>query len=206
MGTIVYGFSDSPFGEIIAAGTEKGICDLQFLDHNKLETIHELGQRWGVYTPTTLDNTMAETVTRVLFKNATDRLTIDLRGTEFQISVWKELHKIPFGQTASYQDIANRLGNPKAVRAVASAIAQNPIAMLIPCHRVIHSDGTIGEYHWGRELKQRLLAWEASKASQASPTSSNREGTQLLTINSSTVPLAEELSNDMFKGDLDGLF
>ena len=67
---------------------------------------------------------------------------------------------MPFGHTATYLDIAKGIGEPKAVRAVATAIAQNPIAMLIPCHRIIHSDGTIGEYHWGKELKQQLIDWE----------------------------------------------
>jgi O-6-methylguanine DNA methyltransferase len=206
MGTIVYGFSDSPFGEIIVAGTTKGICDLQFLEHNKMQTIHELGQRWGVYTPTTTDNTMAETVARVIFEDLDKPLTIDLRGTEFQLAVWKEVWKIPFGQTASYQDIANRMGSPGAVRAVASAIARNPIAMLVPCHRVIHNDGTTGEYHWGNELKKRLLKWEADTAALSAHGPSRQKGVLPLTVNSSTVPLAEELSNDMFKGDLDGLF
>lgn len=206
MGTIIYGFSDSPFGEIIVAGTEKGICDLQFLVHNKMQTIHELGQRWGVYTPTTLDNAMAETVAGVIFKGARKRLTIDLRGTEFQIEVWKEVQKIPFGHTASYRDIANRIGKPKAVRAVATAIATNPIAMLIPCHRIIHSDNSISEYHWGKELKKKLLEWEASTTFQTTDNAADFLETPLLNINSSTVPLSEELSKTMFKGDLDGLF
>lgn len=73
------------------------------------------------------------------------------------------MQNIPFGTTATYQQIAERIGKPKAVRAVATAIAQNPVAMLVPCHRVIHSDGTIGEYHWGRELKRQLIEWEANK-------------------------------------------
>lgn len=206
MATIVYGFSDSPFGEIIVAGTTKGICDLQFLEHNKMKTIHELGQRWGVYTPTTTDNEMAETVARVIFQDLDKPLTIDLRGTEFQITVWKEVQKIPFGQTASYQDIANRMGNPEAVRAVASAIARNPVAMLVPCHRIIHSDGSTGEYHWGKDLKKRLLEWENKTAMRPSPNVSRERDILPLTVNSSSIPLAEELSNDIFKGDLDGLF
>ena len=76
------------------------------------------------------------------------------------MKVWNELRNIPFGTTVSYQEVAKRIGEPKAVRAVASAIAENPVAMLIPCHRVIHSDGTIGEYHWGRDLKKKLIEWE----------------------------------------------
>ncbi|MBM6993085.1 MAG: methylated-DNA--[protein]-cysteine S-methyltransferase [Prevotella sp.] len=166
MTTIEYGFSESPFGEIIVARTVLGICDLQFLEHNKLETIHELAQRWGVYTPTTQSDQMAHNVERVIFEGLDRELTLDLRGTEFQKQVWHELQRIPFGQTASYQEIADRIGNPKGVRAVASAVAQNPIAMLIPCHRVIHSDGTTGEYHWGRDLKRRLIEWEAAKVAK----------------------------------------
>lgn len=107
---------------------------------------------------------MAETVARVIFEGYDHELRLDLRGTDFQVRVWQELLNIPFGQTASYLQVAERLGNAKAVRAVASAIAQNPIAMLIPCHRVVHSDGTTGEYHWGPELKKRLIAWEAAAA------------------------------------------
>lgn len=167
---VEFGFSESPFGEIIVARTWDGICDLQFLDFNRLETIHELAQRWGQYTPTTQSDTMAQTVERVIFEDYDHPIKLDLHGTDFQLQVWHELQNIPFGTTATYQQIAERIGKPKAVRAVATAIAQNPVAMLVPCHRVIHSDGTIGEYHWGRELKRQLIEWEANKlkARQAS--------------------------------------
>lgn len=157
---IEFGFAESPFGEIIVARTWNGVCDLQFLDYNRLETIHELSRRWGMYTPTTQSNEMAETVEKVAFEGYEHPIKLDVKGTDFQIKVWREVMKIPFGETASYQQIAERIGQPKAVRAVATAIAQNPVAMLIPCHRVIHSDGTIGEYHWGRDLKKKLLEWE----------------------------------------------
>lgn len=160
MTQIEYGFAESPFGEIIVARTLLGVCDLQFLDHNKLETIHELGTRWGVYTPTVLSNEMAEKIEKVAFEGSTHEVNLDLRGTEFQKRVWHELQRIPFGTTVSYSEIAGRIGQPEAVRAVASAIAQNPIAYLIPCHRVIHSDGSIGQYHWGSDLKRRLIEWE----------------------------------------------
>ena len=160
---VEFGFSESPFGEIIVARTWDGICDLQFLDFNRLETIHELAQRWGQYTPTTQSDTMAQTVERVIFEDYDHPIKLDLHGTDFQLQVWHELQNIPFGTTATYQQIAVRIGKPKAVRAVATAIAQNPVAMLVPCHRVIHSDGTIGEYHWGRELKRQLIEWEANK-------------------------------------------
>lgn len=194
MGTIEYGFSICPFGEMIVARTDNGICDLQFLDHNKLATIHELGQRWGVYTPTTQDNAMADTVQRVIFEGLDRPLTIDLRGTGFQIEVWKAVQQIPFGQTAGYQDIAERIGNARAVRAVATAIAQNPIAMLVPCHRVIHSDGTLSEYHWGKELKKQLLQWEAAQAPF-------RKKEWQIAVNSSTTALAKEMASEMLSAD-----
>ena len=161
---IEFGFAESPFGSIIVARTWDGVCDLQFLEYNRLETIHELAQRWGQYTPTTQSNVMANTVERVIFEGLNHPVNLDVKGTEFQLKVWAELRKIPFGTTVSYQEVAERIGEPKAVRAVATAIAQNPVAMLIPCHRVIHSDGTIGEYHWGRDLKRQLIEWEKSKA------------------------------------------
>lgn len=160
---VEFGFTESPFGEIIVARTWDGVCDLQFLDYNRLETIHELAQRWGEYTPTTQSNTMAETVEQVIFEGLNHPVKLDVKGTDFQLKVWNELRNIPFGETATYQQVAERIGEPKAVRAVATAIGQNPVAMLIPCHRVIHSDGTIGEYHWGRDLKKKLLDWEKSK-------------------------------------------
>ncbi len=161
---IEFGFAESPFGSIIVARTWDGVCDLQFLEYNRLETIHELAKRWGQYTLTTQSNVMANTVERVIFEGLNHPVNLDVKGTEFQLKVWAELRKIPFGTTVSYQEVAERIGEPKAVRAVATAIAQNPVAMLIPCHRVIHSDGTIGEYHWGRDLKRQLIEWEKSKA------------------------------------------
>lgn len=158
---IVYGFSDSAFGDIIVARTEQGLCDLQFLDYNRLETIHELASRWGKYTPTTQDDDMARRVARTAFApHDSLPVSLDLRGTDFQIRVWQALLQIPFGQTRTYQQVAEAIGEPTAVRAVATAIGQNPIAMLVPCHRVVRSDGTYGEYHWGRDLKRRLIDWE----------------------------------------------
>lgn len=165
---VEFGFAESPFGEIIVARTWDGVCDLQFLDFNRMETIRELATRWGMYTPTTQSDVMAQTVEKVAFEGLDHPLKFDVTGTEFQLKVWKELRNIPFGTTATYQQIAERIGQPKAVRAVATAIGQNPVAMLIPCHRVIHSDGTLGEYHWGRDLKKQILEWEAAKIKEQS--------------------------------------
>ena len=102
---VEYGFADSPFGEIIVARTWDGICDLQFLGFNRMGVIHELAQRWGTYTPTTQSDEMANTVQRVLFEGYDHPLNLDLRGTEFQLKVWKAIMQVPFGETISYQQL-----------------------------------------------------------------------------------------------------
>jgi AraC family transcriptional regulator, regulatory protein of adaptative response / methylated-DNA-[protein]-cysteine methyltransferase len=91
-------------------------------------------------------------------------LPLDVRATAFQRRVWQELQRIPSGQTASYQDIAKRIGNPRAVRAVANACASNPVALVVPCHRVVRTDGDSGGYRWGPKRKQALLARERREA------------------------------------------
>ena len=90
-------------------------------------------------------------------------IPLDLEGTEFQKQVWKELSKIPFGQTLSYRDVAQRIKNPKAVRAVGSANGKNPVCIIIPCHRVIAADGSIGGYTGGIQIKQQLLKLEQNR-------------------------------------------
>ena len=89
-----------------------------------------------------------------------ETVPLHLKGTEFQLRVWKELLNIPFGETTTYKDIAAALQTPKAFRAVGSAIGENPVSVLIPCHRVLRTDGALGGYHWGLERKVRLLEWE----------------------------------------------
>jgi AraC family transcriptional regulator, regulatory protein of adaptative response / methylated-DNA-[protein]-cysteine methyltransferase len=161
---IEYGFDMTPFGQIIVARTWMGICDLQFIDNNPHEVVAELGRRWGERAELTMDNTMAHTVERVIFEGFEHEIKLDLKGTEFQLKVWEELRKVPFGTTISYGELARRIGKPKAVRAVATAVATNPVSMIVPCHRIIHSDGTIGQYRWGAKLKKQLIDWEKSHA------------------------------------------
>lgn len=161
---ITYGFAETPFGAVIVARTALGVCDLQFLGYHRTEVIHELGTRWGVYTSTTQDDRMAQRVLSVYLEGARLPLMLHLQGTDFQKEVWRALRLVPFGQTVSYQGLAERVGHPTAVRAVASAVAANPIALLVPCHRVIHADGRMGQYHWGADIKQQLLRWEEQQA------------------------------------------
>lgn len=89
-------------------------------------------------------------------------LPLDVAGTSFQKSVWRELRKIPYGKTCSYRDIASRIKNPKAVRAVGNASGKNPVSIIVPCHRVIAADGSLGGYSSGLEMKRKLLELEAS--------------------------------------------
>jgi AraC family transcriptional regulator of adaptative response/methylated-DNA-[protein]-cysteine methyltransferase len=90
-------------------------------------------------------------------------IKLHLKGTEFQLKVWETLLKIPMGGLTTYKDIAGRIGNPRASRAVGSAVGYNPVAFLIPCHRVIQSTGVIGEYYWGATRKTAIIGWEAAK-------------------------------------------
>jgi O-6-methylguanine DNA methyltransferase len=90
------------------------------------------------------------------------KTTFDLKGTSFQMKVWRELQKIPFGKTISYRELAKRIGKPKSARAVGGAVGKNPVSILIPCHRVIASDGTLGGYSGGLSIKQKLLAHEGA--------------------------------------------
>ena len=92
---------------------------------------------------------------------SSDEIVLHLYGTDFQIEVWKALLEIPFGKTSTYSDIAKAINNPRALRAVGTAIGRNPVAILVPCHRVLRSDGGIGGYYWGIEKKKILLEWES---------------------------------------------
>ena len=92
-----------------------------------------------------------------------EKIHLTVHGTNFQVNVWKALLKIPAGQILSYQQLATYVGNPSAHRAVATAVAANPVGYLIPCHRVLRSSGQIGEYHWGSTRKQAMVAWEAAR-------------------------------------------
>ena len=103
---------------------------------------------------------MACNIVQSMFEKQQSNISLDLCGTAFQLKVWKALQQIPFGKTISYSEVAHAIGQPTAIRAVASAIARNPIAVVIPCHRVVHSDGSTGQYHWGAKLKKRLIQWE----------------------------------------------
>jgi len=157
--TIRYVVTDSPLGRLLVAATTKGICRLTF-DEDEAA----LERRFPNATILPDDGTIAGWVAGALAtierpQQAAD-LPIDVRGTAFQEAVWRELRKIPAGETRSYADIAAAVGQPGAVRAVGTANGSNPVAVLVPCHRVIRSDGSLGGYAGGLDRKRRLLAAE----------------------------------------------
>jgi AraC family transcriptional regulator, regulatory protein of adaptative response / methylated-DNA-[protein]-cysteine methyltransferase len=159
--TIRYAMLDTPLGRMLVAATAKGICRLTFD-----EDVASLHRRFPNARIEPADTAMASLISGVLkaieTPTAAHDLPIDVAGTAFQEKVWQELRKIPPGETRSYADIAVAVGDPKATRAVGTANGSNPIAVLVPCHRVIRSDGTLGGYAGGLDRKRKLLAAEGA--------------------------------------------
>jgi len=164
---ISYGFADSPFGKCLLAVTERGICHLGFVEPgDESPSLEQLMVEWpgAVFSEDT--RRTGPLVERIFRPGPDDRshpFHLYLKGTNFQVNVWKALVNIPEGMMVSYQDIANYIGNPRAFRAVAGAVAINPVAYLIPCHRVIAKTGRIHKYRWGSCRKKAILGWEAAR-------------------------------------------
>jgi AraC family transcriptional regulator, regulatory protein of adaptative response / methylated-DNA-[protein]-cysteine methyltransferase len=159
---LTYGFQDTPFGNCLIALTGRGICHLAFLDDSEPLALQELHALWPHAELTQSQQMTAAYAERIFLSKPTlTELKIHLKGSPFQLKVWEALLEIPLSRLVSYQDIANRIGQPQAYRAVATAIGKNPVAFLIPCHRVIRSSGIIGKYRWGTARKRIILGWEA---------------------------------------------
>lgn len=154
---ISYGFYESPFGKMILATTEKGICFLMFSESED-EAHTELVKAWP-YSSLKQDQAENQSLAENLFSNS-KKLNLFCKGTKFQLSVWRALLMIDPGHTESYQNVAEKIKKSKANRAVGSALAKNYIAYLIPCHRVIRKDGNIGQYRWGIDRKRSMLNYE----------------------------------------------
>lgn len=159
---ILYGFHETPFGTCCIAIAQERVCHLSFVDADNVELgVQQLASEWPnsqlqrneTETKSFVDDIFAKKVGKNIPNFA-------LRGTEFQQLVWQKLCEIPAGQTRSYEEVAQMIGKPTAVRAVANAIANNRIAYLIPCHRVIRKSGEIHKYRWGSERKKAILAYE----------------------------------------------
>ena len=152
---------DSPLGEMLLAATDRGLCGVWFT-----------GQRHGPdssgWREDAAHPVLVEAVAqlRAYFAGARTRfaLPLDLQhGTAFQQSVWQALLAIPTGGTTSYAELGRRLGRPQAARAVGAAVGRNPISFVVPCHRVLRGDGTLGGYHWGLTRKRALIGWETGR-------------------------------------------
>ncbi len=166
---IAYTIVPSPLGYLLVATTEKGICAVKLGDEADVleRTLILEFARADIFRD---DHTYKEWVQAILDLIVRDLpdldLPLDIQGTAFQKQVWQALQKIPYGETRTYTDIARNLGKPQAVRAVGNACGANPIALIVPCHRVVRSNGSLGGYHWGIERKQKLLAYEAKQSEE----------------------------------------
>ncbi len=165
--TIHYGYHSTPFGDILLGSTDRGICSLSFvMPAGRAPALEALRKSWP-YARLVHDPTATQPLVGAIFRRSDegsiDPLHVYLSGSNFQLKVWEALLRIPAGNVVSYRDIAGYLGDPAASRAVGNALAHNPVAVLIPCHRVIHSIGEFGNYHYGEARKIALLGWEMAK-------------------------------------------
>lgn len=159
--TIRWGVAWTDFGPLLVAATERGICRVAFEPDDAV--LRELFPNARIEQGgAILEGLLADAVDYVTKPGRAMTLPLDVRGTAFQQAVWRELSRIPPGETLSYAALAARAGNPKAVRAVGSACGANPVAVLIPCHRAVRADGSLGGYAWGLPIKEKLLEREAA--------------------------------------------
>jgi len=165
--TIRYGFHPSPFGDCLVGITERGLCALSFAEEgNTASLLDDLQQRWE-QAKLIEDAAATHPYARRIFDLGRDPgempIQLYLHGTNFQLQVWQALLHIPAGELTTYGQIATAVGKPKASRAVGSAVGDNPIAYLIPCHRVIRQAGELGGYRYGLARKQAILGWEQAR-------------------------------------------
>ena len=163
--TIAFGFAESPFGKCLLAQSPRGICRLSFEENEKAARA-DLQEDWPA-AELKRDDTIAARLTEKIFAQPGDShsqpaLRAFVRGTLFQVRVWRALLQVQSGTLTSYGRLASAIDKPAAARAVGTAVGQNPLAYLIPCHRVIRETGVIGDYHWGPIRKRAIIAWESS--------------------------------------------
>lgn len=177
---IHYGIHDTPFGKTLIATTARGVCNLHFLDVADQLTVEQTLRRSWSNAEIIHDVKATQPLHDLIFDSSISRdstkwtlreqksLTVLVKGTNFQIQVWRALLNVPFGGMTTYQSVAEMIGRPTATRAVGTAVGNNPIGYLIPCHRVLRASGELGGYRWGLERKTAILGWEASRASYES--------------------------------------
>jgi len=166
--SINYGFHPTPFGEILLGCTDRGICNLSFvMPMGHSEALESMRKNWPkarlVKNPS-ITQPLIGRIFHSTIQSPISPLRLYLSGSTFQLKVWEALLRIPSGNVVSYRDVASYLGAPRASRAVGNALASNPVAVLIPCHRVINSMGEFGHYHYGDARKVALLGWEMARS------------------------------------------
>jgi len=162
--SISYSYAESPFGNLIVASTTKGICHMAFFD-NQADAFAQLKKRYPNASYQQVVDTIQQNAL-FIFQHDWSKLReikLHLSGTPFQLKVWETLLKIPMGNLSTYGSVAKAIDKPKASRAIGTAIGSNPVAFLIPCHRVIQSTGNTGGYMWGPTRKSAIIGWEAAK-------------------------------------------
>jgi len=164
---IGYSIMPSPVGTVLVAATENGVCAVK-IGESEAALANDLRREFPaaeIESNPKQRSEWAKAIARHLRGDAPSLdLPIDVRATAFQWKVWRELQRIPYGETRAYAEVAKSIGKPKAVRAVARACATNPVALVVPCHRVVPSSGGIGGYRWGSDCKERLLSTEQRRA------------------------------------------
>jgi AraC family transcriptional regulator, regulatory protein of adaptative response / methylated-DNA-[protein]-cysteine methyltransferase len=161
---IRYGARLTVLGQAFVGLTDRGICHLRFTDGTS-DPVAELRSEWP--GATVLEDQSAASSALAVVESARAPIRLWLKGTNFQLKVWEALLRVPEGELVSYGKLAQASGMPRAVRPVASAVAANPVAWLVPCHRVIRASGVLGQYRWGAERKAALIGWEAARANSA---------------------------------------
>src|ERR1044072_2037044 len=164
--TIQYGYHDTPFGKCFIAVTSRGVCGLSFVEEGQEQaTLEEFKQRWAFGSIVPGQEATVSYVHQISPEGnlPAGKLQLLVQGTNFQVKVWQALLQIPPGAVSTYRQIARSIGHPNAFRAVGTAIGHNPVAWLIPCHRVIRQEGIPGEYHWGTVRKKAIIGWEMAK-------------------------------------------
>lgn len=164
-----YQFTETPFGKAIIASTPKGICHLAFMDMEE-QGFNDLVARFPNARMTLRETSLHASALRIFSSDwqHPETIRLHLKGTPFQLKVWSALLLIPAGKLSSYGKLAGSTGNPNASRAVGTAIGGNPVAFIIPCHRVLQSSGQIGGYHWGITRKSAMIGWEAALSERGS--------------------------------------
>lgn len=160
---IHYHFSLTPFGKVLIASTPKGICHLSFVEAES-RGIQALKDRFPQASFTQSRDGLQEQALQIFTQpdwSQLGQIKLHLKATPFQLKVWEALLRIPLGSLSTYGALARKIQEPKAFRAVGTAIGKNPVAYLIPCHRVIQGSGVLGNYHWGTARKASMIGWEA---------------------------------------------